>query len=400
MEGPLEGIRVVDCSWWLQGPLAAGILGDLGADVVKIEQPKTGDPLRGLLTSFYRYTRNMQFEAANRNKRGMVLDLTKEEGKEVLGKQVKRADVFLHNFRPRAARKLGVDYATLSSFNPRLVYAAASAWGPEGPDSGKPGFDVAAMARTGLMYTFAGNQVTNPQEPPPIGFADVAGATYLTIGILAALQAREHLGRGQVVDTSIFGSTVSMATFAVSYALAHGSDIVMDRSAGLQNPLYYHYKCADGEWIHLLMLQYDRYWPSFCEAAGTPQLLNDPRFTNLEVVIEHTAEVLPIIARIMAGKSREEWIRALEEWDMPYSCIQRTPELARDPQALANGYVIDFDHPAYGREKMVGIPYRFSETAASIRRPCPEFGQHTEEVLLELGYTWDEIARLKELEVI
>lgn len=400
MKGPLEGLSVVDCSWWMQGPMAACILADLGAEVVKVERPGTGDPYRGLLSAFYGAGRNVQFEAANRNKRGMVVDLTKDEGREAVVKLIERADVFLHNFRPRAARNLRLDYGTLSALNPGLIYAAASAWGPDGPDSGKPGFDVAATARTGLMYTFAGSQAAEPQETPPIGFGDVAGAVFMAIGILAALKSRERLGKGQMVDTSIFGSTISLATYPVSYALAHGTDIVLERSSSLQNPLYYHYRCADGTWLHLVMLEYDRYWPSFCEAAGTAHLLKDPRFAGMGAVLEHTEEVLPVMARIMAGKSRDEWMRVFDEREIPYACVERTPSLASDPQAIANGYIIDFDHPAYGREKTIGIPYRFSETPASVRRPCPQFGQHTEEVLLELGYTWDDITRLKEHEAI
>jgi len=397
MSGPLEGISVIDCGAWLQEPMAAALLGDLGADVIKIEARGTGDPMRGIMSATYQTERQAQFETLNRSKRGITLDLTKQQGREIVCKLIEKSDVFMHNFRPQAAKRLGLDYETLFPLYPRLVYAQASGWGLEGPDSGKGAFDVAAAARTGLME-FEGD----PGMPrrPAGGMCDMAGALCLALGILAALQARERLGRGQMVDTSLFGSTITLLSFPVTQALAFGSNLVRGTRAETRNPFYNWYQCADGEWLHLLMLQAERYWPAFCEVAGIKELEKDPRFENLRTMVEHRGDLVPVLERVFATKPREEWMRIFAEHDFPCAPIKNFLELGDDPQALANDYIMEVDHPTYGREKVVGLPYKFSETPAAIRYPCPEFGQHTEEVLLELGYKWDDIARLRQEEVI
>lgn len=401
INGPLEGVRVLDCSWWMQGPAAACILGELGADVIKVERRITGDPLLGLSGAFYEGKRNAPYEVVNRNKRGIALDLKKQESREIIAGMVKRTDIFIHSFRSQPAARLGLDYASLFDLNPGLIYGQASTWGPDGPDCEKPGFDAAAMAKAGLMYTFTMG-TDQPLEPPPIGFSDMSGAVFLALGILAALNARGKTGRGQRIDTSIFGSTIAMARFAVSYALSNGVDPSNDPANGwMQNPLYYFYECRDGRWIYLLMMQYDRFWPAFCDCVGMDEKLReDPRFKDLSSVIQRTPEVLPIMRQIMMQKTRPEWVRILEQHGLPYAEVQRLPELTNDAQAMMNDYIVDFDNPRYGREKVVGIPWRFGETKASISRPCPILGEHTEEVLLELGYSWDDISKFKELEVI
>ncbi|TET87606.1 MAG: hypothetical protein E3J34_01785 [Dehalococcoidia bacterium] len=229
--------------------MAAGLLGDLGAEVIKIERRESGDPMRGIMDVFFQSERNPQYETINRNKRGMVLDLGKQEGREVVHKLAQKSDVFLHNFRSRAANRLGLDYETLSRLNPRLVYAQASAWGLRGPDSEKPGFDAAAQARAGIMYLVGEPGVAKPRQVPPMALSDMSGALCLALGIVAALQARERLGRGQMVDTSIFGSTITLATWAVTFTLSCGVDPTLHPRATVDQPLYYFYECADGEWI-------------------------------------------------------------------------------------------------------------------------------------------------------
>jgi crotonobetainyl-CoA:carnitine CoA-transferase CaiB-like acyl-CoA transferase len=397
MSGPLEGINVVDCGAWLQEPMAAALLGDLGAEVIKIEERVKGDPLRGIMSATYQTQRQAQFETLNRSKWGITLDLTKQEGREIVYRLIEKSDVFMHNFRPQAARRLGLDYETVFRLNPRLVYAQASGWGSKGPDCEKGALDVAAAARTGMMELEG-----DPEMPRRTigGICDVAGALCLALGILAALQARERIGRGQMVDTSLFGSTITLATFPVTHALAFGTNLVRGTRTEARNPFYNWYKCADGQWLHLLMLQAERYWPTFCQVAGMKELEKDPRFENLRAMIEHRGELVPILDRIFGTKPREEWIRIFAEQDLPCAPIKNFLELGDDPQALANDYIVEFDHPTYGREKVVGLPYKFSETAATLSRPCPELGQHTEEVLLELGYKWEDIARLKQAEVI
>ncbi len=401
MKGPLEGLRVIDCSWWLQGPAAACILGELGADVIKVEERITGDPLLGLTGAFYEGRRNVTYEVVNRNKRGMTLNLKRPEARNIIGDMVKRSDIFIHSFRSGPAARLGLDYGSLSAINPGLIYGQASTWGPAGPDAEQPGFDAAAMARAGLMYTLTMG-TEKPVEPPPIGFADMSGAVFLAIGILAALNARGQTGKGQRIDTSIFGSSISMSRYAVSYALSNGVDPANDpANQWMQNPLYYFYECQDGLWLYLAMNQYDRFWPAFCDCAQVEDSVrNDPRFKDLFTVIQKTPEVLPIMRRIMLRKTRAEWVALLKKAGLAHAEVQRLPDLAADTQARANSYIIDYDNPRYGPETVVGIPWRFGETGAALTRPCPILGEHTEEVLLELGYEWEDIAGLREREVI
>jgi crotonobetainyl-CoA:carnitine CoA-transferase CaiB-like acyl-CoA transferase len=384
--------------------MAAAILGDLGADVIKVEERDRGDPLRGLrhLTrvGLLGSERNVNFENINRNKRGITSDLRKHEGREVVYKLIEKSDVLVHNFRPQAARRLGLDYETVSRLNPRLVYAQASAWGPKGPESERGGLDIGAQARVGLMY-ITGMADAPPPQRFPDGFCDVQAAQWLALGIVAALQARERLGRGQMVHGSLFGATIALATWPVTYTLHHGVDPPRyDRGAARRNALYAFYKCADGEWIQLLMLQAWRYWSAFCEVVNVRELEKDSRFDTSDAMMEHGQELMQLLDQIFATKPRAEWMKLFAERDLPFAPIQRPSDLVNDPQAIANDYIMEFDHPTYGREKVVGFPCHFSETPPSLRRPCPEIGQHTEEVLVELGYTWDDIARLKERQVI
>lgn len=400
MNGPLEDLRVIDCSWWMQGPAAGCILGELGADVIKVEERTTGDPLLGLSSAFYEGRRNVTYEVVNRNKRSIALDLKKPEAIRIVHSLVKGADVFIHNFRSEPAVRLGLDYARLSALNPGLIYGQASAWGPAGPDADQRGFDVSAMARAGLLYTLTMG-TEKPLEPPPIGFSDMSGAVFMVIGVLAALRAREMTGRGQRIDTSIFGSSISMSRYAVSYALSNGFDPSNDPSnQWMQNPLYYLYECADGRWVYLAMNQYDRYWPFFCDCAGLDDgLRNDPRFKDLFTVVQNTPEVLPIMRQVMIKRTRAEWVKMFQEHGIPHAEVRRLPDLAEDPQAMANDYIIEYDNPRYGREKVVGIPWNFGETKTAVTRPSPILGEHTEEVLLELGYTWDDITGFRDHEV-
>ena len=397
MRGPLAGMNVVDCGTWLQAPMAAALLGDLGAQVIKIEERDRGDPMRGIMDALLKYERHVHFESINRNKRGIALDLRKEDGRVIAYKLLERADVFVHNFRPQAAKRLGLDYDTLSRLNPKLVYAQASAWGLKGPDSEKGGFDLAAAARSGLLDLIGDSGV--PQRFPG-GICDMAGALCYVIGILAALQARERLGVGQMVDTSLFGSTITLAMFPLTYALSYGDAPPRIPRTNARNPLYNFYQCADGEWLYLVMMQAERYWPTFCEATGLEELEKDPRFERLSSMVDHSSELVHILDTVFADRPRSEWMRIFAERDLPYAPLQKALDLINDPQAIANDYVADFDHPIHGREKVVGPPYKFSKSKIPSRRPCPEFGQHTEQVLLELGYAWNDIARLRQEKVI
>ncbi len=408
MSGPLDRVKVIDCTIWIQGAYASRILGDLGADVIKVEEKIGGDPVRGV-SSFTlgdrrqtvdRTGRNYGFEFLNRNKRSITLDLRKDEGKEIIYKLVEKADIFLHNFRQGVAERLSIDYDTLSHRNSRLIYGHCSGWGMKGPSREKPALEYTAMARSGWMYHFGG------REMPPLlavaGVGDQMGGVTMAVALISALFAREHVGKGQFVDVSLLGSLIAAAGHAINFKLAYDTEYPRrSRTEGI-NPLISYFKCSDGKWIQLGMLQFDRFWPTFCKVMGIAELEKDQRFLTPEARAENLGELVAILDKVFATKPRDEWIKLFEEkGDILYSPIQSVSEVVTDPQVLANEYIMDYDHPAFGRKKEVGFPSKFSETPASIRRSEPGFGQHTEEVLLEVGgYTWEEIAQLRDEEVI
>ena len=403
MTMPLEGIRVVDWTIWQQGPVASLMLGDLGAEVIKVEERVGGDPGRGVLRAQgieLTDRPNFYFEANNRNKKSLTVNLKHPDGVEIVRRLADQADVFVQNFRQGVAGRLGLDAATLRARNPRLVYASATGYGPEGPESAAPSFDYLGLARSGIMLA-AGE----PDDPPLAiagGIADQMGAVMLAYGILAALLAREKTGRGQEVDASHLGSMAWLQGLGLSSRLMLGRALPRVHRAYATNPLWNHYRCGDGEWLALSMLQADRYWPRFCEVLGIPEAATDERFATMLVRMGNSADCVALLDATFATRPRDEWIRLLAPGgDFIVSIVNSVDQLPDDPQVQANQYVTTFEHPAFGPTQVVGIPVRLSETPGQLRLPAPEFGQHTEEILTGLlGYTWDDIGRLKDAEVI
>jgi len=403
MPMPLEGIRVIDWTIWQQGPVASVMLGDLGADVIKIEERVGGDPGRGILKAQgldLRDRPNFYFEANNRNKRSLTVDLKKPEGVAIVQRLAERADVFVQNFRKGVAGRLGLDAATLRARNPRLVYASASGYGPEGPESGAPSFDYLGLARSGIMYSCG-----EPDDEPLAiagGIADQMGAIMLAYGVVTALLARERTGRGQEVDASHLGSMAWLQGLGLSARLMLGRALPRQPRRFATNPLWNHYRCGDDRWLALSMLQPDRYWERFCAVLEIPEAAADPRFKTMLDRMMNAGECIALLDQVFARRPRAEWLRRLASGgDFIYSIINSVDDLPDDPQMQANGYVTAFEHPAFGPTQVVGLPVRLSETPGSIRLPAPEFGQHTEEILTEvLGYSWEEIGRLREEEVI
>jgi crotonobetainyl-CoA:carnitine CoA-transferase CaiB-like acyl-CoA transferase len=407
MGGPLAGIRVLN--WSQFTPSSAGyILGDLGADVIKIEHPVQGDAYRGMGRMYGEAMsmpggRHAGFEAVNRNQRSITLDLKNEKGREILYKLVQKSDVFFTNYTESVAHRLRADYETLSETNPLLIYASSSTYGPLGPWAERRGFDQTAQARSGLMFAMGERDFPEPVQTVS-GVADQMGATMLVQGILAALVAREREGIGQKIDVSLLGSMLHLQALGVSVTSFRGKPWSRHCRTRTRNPLTNHYQCADGKWLLFAEIQADRFWAEFCGALGLQELENDPRFaTAMGGRREHAAELIEILDKTIASKSRDEWLTIFEERNVPfaYSPVQDYYEVLNDPQVLENEYVVDFDHPAAGRVKVMGHPVRFSRTPAQVVREAPEFGQHTEEILRELDeYSWEEIATLREEGVI
>ena len=398
--GPLKGIKVLDWTMWQFGPVSASMMGDMGADVIKIESIE-GDAGRTLSSAAKNKTslwgdRNAYFDTCNRSKRGIALDLKNPEGKEIIYRLVKGADVFVQNFRKGVAERLGMDYETLRQHNSLLVYGSASGYGPEGPDSYAPSFDGCGLARGGLMMAAT---PLGAQEPAWVqgGVADQVGAISLCLGVLSALVARNQQGVGQKVDASHLSSVMWLQGLAVSMDSMMGKWRGPNDRTRPANPLVGLYKCKGDRWVMLMMLQADRYWPPFAAAMGIPELIDDPRFDSLTARTENGHELVQILDKRFATKSYEEWDSVFREaGDFIYAKVQSLSELEHDPQVIANHYISTVPHPTLGEAKMCSHPVIYSETPAGIWREAPELGQHTEEVLLEVGYDWGDIEKLRD----
>jgi CoA:oxalate CoA-transferase len=404
MSGPLDGIRIVDWTIWQQGPVATQMLADLGAEVIKIEERERGDPGRGITavagSSTVKSGRNYYFEANNKHKKSIALNLKQPEAREIVHRLAARSDVFVQNFRKGVAQRLGLGYAELAALNPRIIYASASGYGPEGPDSGEPSFDYLGQARSGIMNAIG----TGSTAPTYVygGIADQMGAIMLAYGVLAALFARERTGIGQEVDASHLGSMMALQGLNVVARTIMGKEFPRNTRANAYNPLWNHYRCADDKWISLAMLQPDRYWKNFCEVVGQPELIEDPRFAEAKVRGKNSAAVVAIFDEVFAARPRDEWMRVLKgRGDFIYTIVNSVSDLPDDPQVRANGYVVEYDHPALGNLTLLGMPVKLSATPGEPRGHAPELGEHTELLLTEmLGYSWDDVARLREANVI
>ena len=397
----LEGIRVLDLTIWQQGPMTTATLADWGADVIKIEGPDSPDPGRSLIR--YEATPggpNAYFETHNRNKRGIVIDLKQAGGRDLFYRLLGTADVVIQNFRPGVAERLGIDYASLRHVNPSIVYCQASGFGLSGPDAQRPALDPLAQARGGLM------SVTGEPDSPPTrtfaGMADQVSAFLLSFGIMVALYHRERTGVGQMVDGSLLQGQLAAQAFNISSYLMSGTyagSPIPRMSRRLTSPLWNHYRCGDGKWVMLGMAQVGRYWPDFRQAMleATGELL-EPEEVSVDWIRMHAAELMQLIPRIdemFAVKPAREWVELFRRHDLLIEVVQDYGELAADPQIAENGMLAILDHPAHGPLPIVAPGVNLSVTPGVIRTPAPEFGQHTEEVLLEAGLTWEEIGTLR-----
>jgi crotonobetainyl-CoA:carnitine CoA-transferase CaiB-like acyl-CoA transferase len=393
MVGPLEGIRVLDLSQWQQGPYATTLLSDLGAAVIKVEKPEYGDAGRHALGGPDPQGLAPDFFAHNRGKRGMTVELSNQQGRDLVLQLAERMDVCVHNFRLGVMERWGLGYEAFRERNPRIIYAQGSGSGLKGPRSQRPMFDIVAQAVSGMMSV-------NGEDggiPTPVGtfMADQVGATMLAVGILAALVARERTGRGQSIDVSLLGSQVALQSFEITHYLFTRQ---LPRRAGRGHPhssaLWNTFPAADGFFV-MAGVRQDR-WAEFCRVIGDPSLITDPRFDCYESRAQNPDALVERLDAVFAERPVSHWLSVLSTIDISCGPVQTYEDVANDPQVLANDYITEMDHPQLGRIRVVNTPVGFSETPVRPQGPPPELGQHTEEVLLEMGFDWPQILALRD----
>jgi crotonobetainyl-CoA:carnitine CoA-transferase CaiB-like acyl-CoA transferase len=396
MAGPLAGIRVVELGVWVAGPSAGGVLADWGAEVVKIEPPD-GDPFRGLYLNAagVELPANPPFELDNRGKRSVVLDLRTPEARAIAHRLVEGADVFVTNVRPAALVRLALDWDTLAAKNPRLIYGRVTGYGETGPDADRPSYDVGAFwSRAGIAAALTPEGTEPPFQRGAMG-DHTAGMT-LAGGVSAALLARERTGRGQLVTTSLLRVGLFVLGWDTNAALRLGINATPMTRHDMPNPVICPFRGRDGRWFWLLGLQGQRHWPDLVRTVDRPEWLTDPRFATMRARRDHSAELVSLLDAIFATETSEEWHRRLDAAGMWWAPVQTTTEALADPQVRASGAFVDVPQGDGTTAPGVASPVDFSDTRWSPGGPAPECGQHTEEVLLELGYDWEAIAGLKE----
>ncbi|MCH2172980.1 CoA transferase [Myxococcota bacterium] len=396
MSNVFEGVRIVELAQWVFVPSSAALLADLGADVLKIEHPKTGDPARGLHTQGFGVNLGSvdpRIQQNNRGKRSVGIDIKKPDGLETLLRLIEGADVFVTSFRPGSLARLGLSVEQLRERNPRLIYARGHGLGVRGPQANLPSYDATAFwARGGIGHTVAPPDLDRPLTQRP-AFGDHTSAMNLAFGIASALFRRSNSGEASVVDVSL----LSTASWVLSADIVSCGNKDYDPHAvyrGPTNPLVGTYETKDGRHISLVMLQAERHWDLFCQGIGRPDLLEDARFADTAARHENAAVLVGVLQAEFGARTYAHWREQLATVEIPWAPVQSAREVRDDPQARANGYLTTLEAPDGTSYDLVSNPCQFDEQPPALT-PAPEVGAHTEEVLLETGLDWEEISRLK-----
>jgi len=387
----LSGIRVLDLTFMYAGPSSTMYLADQGADVIKVEQRTSGDPSRRNGTSAYLQQNSLSYMSINRGKRSMTLDLAHPEGQEIVRKLAGRADVLVESFRPGVAERLGCGYEALSELNPRLIYASLSAYGTRGPYAGKAGYDPLVQGMTGA---FSRRDAEGRPTRTGVWLADLSAPMLMAYGIMLALFAREHTGRGQRVETSLLQAAISMQLQSLGVAEDDPTPKSVDNPPGVGGHV-----CSDGNCIQVSSLL-PHQWKRLCEVLDLPHLADDPRVHDSIARVELRQDAAQVIDAIFGTRPAAEWLELLNAADVPCAPIIDRPQVPYEEQVVANEMMVPVQHPVAGRTRIVGVAVRLSDTRHEPLRPAPTLGQHTEEVLSELGYPAQRIEELRQLEVI
>jgi crotonobetainyl-CoA:carnitine CoA-transferase CaiB-like acyl-CoA transferase len=392
----LSGVRIVDLTQMLAGPYGSMLMADLGAEVIKIEEPQRGDPTRKIGPPFVE-GESGYFLGINRNKRSVALDLRRVAGRQVLHDLVKISDVVFNSFRPGTMEKLGCGYETLKEVNPRIIYCSLTGFGETGPYRDRPAFDLSVQATSGAM------SITGESGRPPvrmgIPIGDLGGSLFCAFAISAALYAREKTGVGHRIDISLMDCLVSLLTYVGQYYLIDGE---VPGPIGSAHQSVVPYQAFATKDICIVVAVFvEKFWRSFCTVLGIEELVDDPRFVDNDRRRESREELIPILEEILLTKPGDEWLRLLSQAGVPCSPINTLDRVFADAQVLARDMVVDVEHPQAGGLRCIGNPVKTSPQGDRPLKPAPLHGQHTEEVLSDvLGYSPQRIASLREEGVI
>jgi crotonobetainyl-CoA:carnitine CoA-transferase CaiB-like acyl-CoA transferase len=396
-----EGIKVIEVGGAVAMPLVGMLMGSWGAEVIHVEPPGVGDNWRQLLGQGMGgwakpHPINYYWEHVDRNKKSIAINLGSKEGQSILHKLIGSADVFLNNLRPYEMEKFNLTYKVLSKIDPKLIYANVTGYGQKGPEKDTGGYDsVSFWARSGVMDLM--HDIDNAPNISRPGYGDSITSLSFLAGIMAALFVRERTGLGQEVEVSLYNTAAWVLGCDMSGCLITGEDAVRPQRKSMGNPIRNVYGTKDKRWIMLGMTNAQHYWPNFCKTIRRPDLENDSKYATIKAREQNASDLVRIIEEIFAGKTVSEWVEILSATNLIWSVASTPLEVTKDRQAIENEFFVDWDHPVYGKIKVLNNPIKLSVTKAEIYSKAPGLGEHTDGILKDLGFSATEIENLKSL---